>query len=191
MTVARLARRCGVSRSTVLYYESIGLLKPSGRTPARYRQYSEKDAERLRQICAYRKAGLRLADIRAVLGAARSDAASVLRRRLLELDGEIETLRDHQRAIVRLLGHRQLGSNQMMSKDKWVSIMKGSGFTEDQMNAWHVQFERSAPDEHQEFLQFLRIPADEIRTIRESSRKHGTKPADTARVDGRARKADA
>jgi hypothetical protein len=59
----------------------------------------------------------------------------------------------------------------MITKDKWVAIMRGCGFSEDQMHAWHVEFERSAPDEHQEFLEFLHIPADEIRGIREFSRK--------------------
>jgi DNA-binding transcriptional MerR regulator len=171
MTVTRLARRCGLSRSTVLYYESIGLLRASARSPGNYREYSEKDAERLRQICTYRHAGLSLADIRSVLGAASSKAAAVLERRLVELDREIDALRDHQRAILRLLGHKSFRRNQMVTKEKWVAIMKGSGFTESQMHAWHVEFERASPDEHQEFLEFLHIPADEIRRIRESSRK--------------------
>ena len=175
MTVTRLARRCGLSRSTVLYYESIGLLRASARSPGNYREYSERDAERLRQICAYRHAGLSLADIRSVLGAPSSKAAAVLERRLVELDGEIGALRDHQRAILRLLGHKSFRRNQMVTKDKWVSIMRGCGFTEAQMQAWHVEFERSAPDEHQEFLEFLHIPADEIRRIREWSQKGAAK----------------
>ena len=174
LTVTRLARRCGLSRSTVLYYESIGLLRASARSPGNYREYSEKDAERLRQICAYRHAGLSLADIRSVLGAASSKAAAVLERRLVELDGEIEALRDHQRAILRLLGHKSFRRNQMVTKEKWVAIMKGCGFTEAQMHAWHVEFERAAPDEHQEFLEFLHISTEEIRRIREFSRKGAT-----------------
>ena len=157
----------------MLYYESNGLLKASARSPGNYREYSEKDAERLRQICAYRHAGLSLADIRSVLGAASSQAAAVLERRLVELDREVESLRDHQRAILRLLGHKSFRRNQMITKDKWVAIMKGCGFTEAQMHAWHTEFERAAPDEHQEFLEFLRIPDDEIRRIRERS-KTGT-----------------
>jgi DNA-binding transcriptional MerR regulator len=175
LTVTRLARRCGLSRSTVLYYESVGLLRASGRSPGNYREYSEKDVERLRQICAYRHLGLSLADIRSVIGAASSQAAAVLERRLRELDREIEALRNHQRGILRLLGHKSFRRNQMITKDKWVAIMKGCGFTEDQMRAWHVEFERSAPDEHQEFLEFLHIPAEEIGRIRESSKRGAAK----------------
>ncbi len=171
LTVTRLARRCGLSRSTVLYYESIGLLKASGRTPGNYRQYGDREVDRLRQIRAYRNAGLSLADIRSVLSAPAGDAAAVLKRRLVELDGEIEALRGHQRVILALLGNRGFRRNQMITKDKWVAIMRGCGFSEDQMHAWHVEFERSAPDEHQEFLEFLHIPADEVRRIREFSKK--------------------
>jgi DNA-binding transcriptional MerR regulator len=171
LTVTRLARRCGLSRTTILYYESVGLLKAPPRTPGNYRLYGERDVERLRQICAYRNAGLSTADIRSILGRTSGDAASVLQRRLLELDAEIETLRSHQRAILRLLGDKGFRRADMVTKDKWVAIMKGCGFTEDQMHRWHVEFERSAPSEHQEFLEFLHIPADEIRQIRDWSRK--------------------
>jgi hypothetical protein len=38
------------------------------------------------------------------------------------------------------------------------------------MHRWHREFEKSAPDEHQEFLEFLHIPAEEIKSIREWSR---------------------
>jgi hypothetical protein len=43
------------------------------------------------------------------------------------------------------------------------------------MNRWHVEFEKAAPAEHQEFLEFLHIPTDQIAGIREWSRKgsHG------------------
>ena len=59
----------------------------------------------------------------------------------------------------------------MITKDKWVSIMRATGFTDQDLHRWHAEFERSAPDEHQEFLEFLHILPDEIRGIREWSRK--------------------
>jgi hypothetical protein len=49
--------------------------------------------------------------------------------------------------------------------------MKGCGFTGEQMNRWHAEFERAAPQEHREFLEFLHIPAEEIKSIRDHSRK--------------------
>lgn len=178
LTVSKLARSFGLSRSTVLYYESIGLLKPTLRTDSNYRAYSAEDRERLRQICAYREAGLKLDDIRLLLDRHRTteprapSPADVLNRRLLELDEEIAALREHQRAILKLLNvDESQWRTEVITKDKWVSIMRGAGFNDDDMHRWHKQFEKSSPDEHQEFLEFLHIPKDEIVKIREWSKK--------------------
>ena len=171
-TVSKLAARCGLSRGTLLYYESIGLVKPPARSAANYRRYGERDLQRLQQICAYRHAGLTLDDIRAILikpDRRESDWAAVLKRRLVALDGEIETRRAHQRAILKLLQNDSIGRNKMITKEKWVSIMKASGLTEADMHRWHAEFEKAAPEEHREFLEFLHIPAAEIRTIRDWS----------------------
>ncbi len=171
LTVSKLARSFGLSRSTVLYYESIGLLKPTLRTDSNYRAYSAEDRERLRQICAYREAGLKLDDIRVLLDRRDTDASNVLKRRLLELDLEIAELREHQKAILRLLNvDESQWRTEVITKDKWVSIMRGAGFNDDDMHRWHKQFEKSAPQEHQEFLEFLHIPKDEIVKIREWSK---------------------
>jgi len=171
-TVSALAKRCGVSRTAVLYYESRGLLKAGHRTASNYRIYGDRELERLRMIRVYRDAGLALADIGLLLDRSGTDAAGVLRRRLLEIDAEIARLRGHQLAIARLLpGAGALGGQDVMTKDRWVEIMRKAGFSEDDMHRWHVEFEKSAPAEHQEFLEFLHIQPDEIRGIREWSRK--------------------
>src|ERR1022692_2185146 len=173
-TVSKLAARCGLSRGTLLYYESIGLLKPPARSAGNYRSYGERDLQRLQQICAYRHAGLTLDDIRAVfiqMDRGESDAAVVLKRRLVALDGEIETRRlvaldgeietrrAHQRALLKLLKNDSIGRKKMITKKKWVSIMKASGLTEADMHRWHAEFEKAAPEEHQEVLEVLHIPA--------------------------------
>jgi DNA-binding transcriptional MerR regulator len=173
-TVTKLARRCGMSRTALLYYESIGLLPPPQRSGGNYRCYGEADVKRLLQIRAYRDAGLKLEDVRAILNT-KSDrrggnAFGVLKRRLLELDAEIGTLRGHQQAILKLLEHKELRKGKMITKEKWVSIMKSCGLSDEQMNRWHAEFERSAPEEHQEFLEFLHIPGAEITSIRQRSR---------------------
>ena len=50
LTVTRLARSCNLARSTVLYYESIGLLTRPRRSAGKLPRFSEKDLDRLRQI---------------------------------------------------------------------------------------------------------------------------------------------
>ena len=172
VNVTALARACGVSRTAVLYYESAGLLKAARRTGSNYRVYGERELERLRMIRVYRAAGLAVADIGALLNRPLTDASAVLRRRLVEIDAEIARLRGHQRAIARLLpGAGALRRHDMITKDMWVRIMKKAGLSEDAMHRWHREFEASTPAEHQEFLEFLHIPPDEIRSIRGWSRK--------------------
>ena len=171
LTVSRLARTCGLSRSTVLYYESIGLLKPARRSAGNYRVYGEKDAARLLRIRLWRESGLTLEDIRALLDQPDSNASAILKRRLEALSAEIERLRGHQHAIAALLGQSAFRRSRVVTKDKLVSIMRAAGLTETEMRRFHVEFEKSAPQEHQEFLEFLHIPADEVKSIREASRK--------------------
>jgi DNA-binding transcriptional MerR regulator len=172
LTVSQLARLCGLSRTTLLYYESIGLLSPASRSSSNYRRYSTPQLERLQTICVYRDAGLRLSDIQQILDEKSNEATAVLKRRLLELDREIETLRGHQNAILRLLQAEDgAWRTSDMTKEKWVSIMHAAGFQEDDMRRWHKQFEQRAPEEHQEFLEYLHIPPEEIVKIRRSSRE--------------------
>ena len=59
----------------------------------------------------------------------------------------------------------------MVTKDKWVEVMRAAGFSEEQMRRWHQEFEKTAPAEHQEFLEFLHIPAEEVTRIRSWSRE--------------------
>ena len=49
-TVGQLAKLFGLSRSTLLYYDEIGLLSPSARSASNYRLYSEADIRRVRII---------------------------------------------------------------------------------------------------------------------------------------------
>lgn len=175
MTVTKLAESCGLSRGTVLYYESIGLLRASARSAANYRRYSDDDAVRLRQICIRRDAGLTLADIRAILDRPSNDPSSVLERRLAELNKEIERLRAQQTAILKLLRAKDHYWRQKhVTKDKWVAIMHAAGFKEADMQRWHAEFDKADPAEHRQFLQYLHIPTDEIGRIREWSRQAAT-----------------
>ena len=174
LTVTHLARSCNLARSTVLYYEKLGLLARPRRTDGNYRVYSERDLDRLRQICSWRDAGLTLADIRSLLDVSGGNAAAVLRRRLEELGRGIERMREHQRAIARLLATTdKFRRRPVVTKEKFTAVLRASGFSEEDMRRLHTEFESSAPQEHQEFLEFLHIPAEEICQIREWSRAKG------------------
>ncbi len=172
MTISALARRHGLSRSTLLYYDRIGLLKPSGRSASGYREYTDREEERLGQICLYRRTGLSLAEIRRLLNRPRPELAAALERQLFELSTEMDTLRDRQRVIVGLLRKpRLLEKAGVMSRETWTELLRASGFSDDDMRRWHRDFERLEPRRHQRFLELLGIPSEEVRKIRTWSRR--------------------
>lgn len=178
MNISELGRLHGLSRSTLLYYDRIGLLKPSARSAAGYRQYSAADEARLRRICTFRRAGLALEEIGRILDAPKGRVADALRQRLEELDGEMDALRQQQRVIARLLKSGRVPAGPVvLDKARWVSLLAASGFSEQDMNRWHVEFERSSPKEHGQFLRFLGIPEEDAEAIRRRSR------AAAARID--------
>lgn len=189
LTISRLARRFGLSRSTLLYYDRVGLLRPSNRSASNYRLYSAADVDRMEQIDVYRKAGLPLADISRALAADRGSLASVLESRLRSLGTQIQALRRQQQVLIALL-RTKAARRQARSLDKrgWVAILRATGLSEEDMQRWHVEFEQSAPEAHQDFLESLGIAAEEVADIRRWSRLGGA-PRSTARSH-RARRAE-
>ncbi len=173
ISVGALAKRAGLSRSTLLYYDRLGLLRPPRRSAGNYRLYSAAEVERLERICAHRSMGIPLKQIRELLDqSGEKRAVEILRRRLETLGRQMNVLRQQQRAISRILQQEELHKEpEMIKKDRWVEIMRAAGFDENDMHNWHVQFEKMEPEAHQEFLQSLGIGAEEIVKIREWSRK--------------------
>ncbi|MGE5809783.1 MAG: MerR family transcriptional regulator [Nitrospirota bacterium] len=171
-TIGQLAKEFGLSRSTLLYYDSIGLFSPSGRSDSNYRIYTARDRESLEQICTYRKTGLSLYDIARILKT-RGERGIVLllEKRLDTLNREIRALRSQQHFIVKLLKNdRALSRIRVMDKESWIKLLQTSGLDEAARNKWHSEFERLAPDAHRDFLESLGIPAKEIELIRKYSK---------------------
>lgn len=167
-TIGKLAKRFGLSRSTLLYYDQIGLLSPSLRSGANYRLYSDIDVQRMTRITHYREAGLSLDAIRGLLEGDASSFAAVLERHIVTLNQEIARLRHQQHVIAALLGSPQiLHASRSMTKAQWVALLASSGMGEEEMCTWHAEFERNFPEAHQDFLESLGIPREEIAGIRE------------------------
>jgi len=57
-----------------------------------------------------------------------------------------------------------------MTKEVWVSILKAAGLDDAGMKNWHIEFERTSPEAHQDFLESLGIEKDEVAAIRDWSR---------------------
>jgi len=175
-TIGRLARRFGLSRSTLLYYDRIGLLHPTGRTGSGYRDYSKADAARLEKICLFRASGLPLRDIGRILDGPPSALGAILEVRLTELAEERRNLQRQQELICGLLKRELPEPRHGLTKTVWTDLLAASGFDRSDMRAWHVAFEQTAPDKHRKFLEFLNIPELEISEIRRWSA--ASRPAD-------------
>lgn len=167
LTIGQLARRCGISRSTLLYYEEQGLLAPA-RSGAGYRRYSDADVARAEQIRAWRATGM---DIPAIAALLRDDShAGPVERRLQEIGAEMARLREQQEVLLRVLGKT---SSAGIDKAGWSALLRAAGLDDAAMERWHALFEQQAPQAHETFLRSLGLDAPEIERIRSWARRMG------------------
>jgi DNA-binding transcriptional MerR regulator len=166
-SISTLAREFGLSRSTLLYYDQIGLFSASGRTAAGYRVFTVEDRRRLETICRYRQTGLPLSEIKHLMSSPKSKApiGAALRKRLSEIGAQILDLKKQQRLIAAMLKNadEQRG---IVDKACWIEMLRAAGMDEAGMMRWHREFERRSPGDHHEFLASLGIEEAEIQSIR-------------------------
>lgn len=172
-SISDLAGQCGLSRSTLLYYSRIGLLRPCGRSASNYRIYGKKELERLREICRLRRAGLSLADIAGILAADRHLSQTILKRRLMQISSEISQLQTQQLITLKLLRHPDLRDQEpavTLTREQWTAMLAAAGLDEQGMHRWHFEFEKSAPEAHHHFLLSLGVAEEAVDRIRAWSR---------------------
>jgi hypothetical protein len=116
--------------------------------------------------------GIPLKEMKKLLDTSGGNASvDILQRRLRVLNREIANFRKQQRCILEILKQKQLRQGvDMISKERWVAIMRAAGLNDQDMHNWHIQFEKMEPEAHQEFLESLGIQTAEINKIREWSR---------------------
>jgi DNA-binding transcriptional MerR regulator len=170
-TIGQVAKKYSLSRSTLIYYDNIGVLTPSGRSESNYRLYSDSDLEKMNRIQLFRSAGLPLDAITLLLGTQGGELAVSLENRLDSINGEIRDLRNQQQVILKLLENKNLAQNsRVLTKETWVSMLRAAGLDEAGMRNWHMEFETTSPEAHQDFLESIGIESDEIATIRNWSK---------------------
>ena len=89
LKVGDLARRTGLTVRTLHHYDEIGLLKPSGRSEAGYRLYSQADVQRLHGIQTMRQMGLGLSDIGQLLEGDSMAPERIIGQQIRALDQQI------------------------------------------------------------------------------------------------------
>lgn len=122
--ISELAQHVGLSRSTLLYYEKLGLISAKRQTNG-YRSYSENDLQRLVLLQQLQAGGLSLKECQACLEA-KVDREQLLHR-LNVLDDEIAKKQKARDLLSSMLG---------------MNSMRG----------WHQAIEEQAPSAHLDWL---------------------------------------
>lgn len=123
MKISELARRCGLARSTLLYYEKLGVIVGT-RAANGYRHYDEGELQRLQMVQALQAGGLSLKQCLACLAGEIDQAA--LQARVRELDEELARMQRARDLLADLAGLRPRSG--------------------EEFKAWQLQLQREAPE---------------------------------------------
>ena len=109
MNVGEVAALAGVTVRTLHHYDRIGLLSPSGRTAAGYRQYAPADLDRLHQVLLYRELGFPLEEVATLLDDPSADPEAHLRRQHRLLRDRLERTSGMVAAVEKEMEARAMG----------------------------------------------------------------------------------
>jgi DNA-binding transcriptional MerR regulator len=90
--VGELAKTTKISVRTLHHYDEIGLLKPSSRTDAGHRVYTESDISRLHRIISLKDVGFSLDEIFQFVGKSQESLREIIDRQLEKIEEEKEEL---------------------------------------------------------------------------------------------------
>jgi len=108
MQIGKLAKRVGVTTQTIRYYERIGLLNDTVRSPSGYRLYSDETEKFLRFLKKAQKLGFSLQEIKAIweIRATGKKPCGYVRehtqKKVIELTEKIQELEELRQILVDL-----------------------------------------------------------------------------------------
>lgn len=164
-TIRDLCEKSGLSRSALLYYDSIGILSPTTRSGANYRLYSEEAIKQLERICTYREAGVPLDEIGQILKMGESIERVVLEKTLSVLNFEARKIKRQQEKITAMLQDEKSPVSLGIDIDSVMSTLETIGFGEDMLLKVHKMLEGESPDMHRKLLALFDFSDDEISSI--------------------------
>ena len=125
-TIRDLCKASNLSRSAILYYDSLGLLKPAERSASNYRLYSDESLKTLKEICLYRNAGVGLSDIGELINVSEGNEKGVmiLEEALYQLNRHIQELYEKQRMIVNMVKQRKSKSDDVNRESNYEELLK-------------------------------------------------------------------
>ena len=172
-TISKLAEKVGLSRSTLLYYDEIGLLRPSFRESTGYRFYNADDLEKLRRILELKEAGFKIKEILEFLeyGDGNPDR-DIIEERIKDLNRDIRHIRQKQRMLGCML--KKNGWKMPLvgfDKASWMNLLHTTGVDDEPLKRFHIEFEKKDPVAHRDFMTSLGIDPMEIEQIQQESRQ--------------------
>lgn len=119
-SVGDVARTSGVTVRTLHHYDAIGLLQPSGRSAAGYRQYDDLDLERLQEVLFYRELGFGLDEIKGLVDVPTFHRAQILKQQRGLIERKIDRLTSMMNAVDKALQAHQEGRT--MNKEEMFEV---------------------------------------------------------------------
>jgi DNA-binding transcriptional MerR regulator len=113
MKIGDIAKKTGVSKSIIRYYEDKGVLPPAVRTESGYRNYGAAELSRIRFVTGVRRLGCSFGEIRALIEMQQDHCVpeeqvlELVSTKLAEVDDELERLKQVRRELQRL---REVGA---------------------------------------------------------------------------------
>jgi DNA-binding transcriptional MerR regulator len=155
LKVGELARRSGLTVRTLHHYDSIGLLKPSGRSDAGYRLYNRDDVARLHQVQALRRFGMALADIGHFLAKPGTSLPDLIARQIDSLDQQIADAARLRTQLTALRGQLLAGEEPALAS--WLNTLEqmtvyDKYFSKQELEQMPLYSQASARDEWQQLV---------------------------------------
>lgn len=121
MRIKEVEESIGITRKNIRFYEKEGLLSPKRNCENGYREYSNEDTEKLKEIRLFRKLGISIEDIR-LLQSEEILLKDVLEKQIGNFTNEIESLNETKDFCMKM--KKQNVSFKEVDTDLWLSRMK-------------------------------------------------------------------
>lgn len=132
-SVSKLAKMASVSVRTLHHYDEIGLLKPSFRSDAGYRQYQREDLLRLQQVLFYRELDFSLNEIKEILGNPDHDEVQALTKHRKCLVQRIKRFTNLLNTLDKTLLHYKENTMALTDKELY------EGFSKEQIELYNKE----------------------------------------------------
>ena len=159
LKVGELARRSGLTVRTLHHYDSIGLLKPSGRSDAGYRLYNRDDVARLHQVQALRRFGMALAEIGQFLAKPGTSLPDLIARQIDSLDQQIAEAAKLREQLTALRGQLLAGEEPELAS--WLTTLEqmtvyDKYFTKEELAQLPMVNDPAAPKEWEALIEAVK-----------------------------------